>query len=466
MNPPTEIHTDIAVVGSGPGGAVTACVLAEGGREVTLIESGDLLTLGDVEPFTLEEMVQKYRYGGVTAALGSPKVAYVEGNCVGGGSEINAGLYHRTPANVLAEWRDHCALRDSSFDDLLPHFKACEQDLSVQLLDAGVPAASTKLKEGANQLGWESIEVPRWIKQVEGTLVKQSMSETYIPRGIAAGLKLLPNIQVEKILRHRSGWRLCTRTADIIAQTVFLSAGAIQSPYILRNSGLRMNVGNSLHMHSTIKVVARFDEEINESTGVPVHQIKEFAPRLSFGGSISTPPYLATTLLDHPTALVRVREEWRTMAVYYAMIRGGVGKVRGLPFYDAPLVSFRLSKNDLFDLTDGLVKLCEVLFAAGAVELYPTVRGIAPLKCVEDLEKIPRILPANRLNLMTIHLFGSCPAGERTERCAVDSFGRVSHANNLYVADASLLGGAPGVNPQGSIMAMVRRNACKFLDAG
>jgi len=44
-----------------------------------------------------------------------------------------------------------------------------------------------------------------------------------------------------------------------------------------------------------------------------------------------------------------------------------------------------------------------------------------------------------------------------------DSFGRVHGHDNLYVSDASLLCTAPGVNPQGSIMALARRNALAFL---
>jgi choline dehydrogenase-like flavoprotein len=53
--------------------------------------------------------------------------------------------------------------------------------------------------------------------------------------------------------------------------------------------------------------------------------------------------------------------------------------------------------------------------------------------------------------------------GEDRSVCATDSFGRVHGFRNLYVNDASLLCGAPGVNPQGTIMAIVRRNAMKFL---
>src|SRR3954452_12452973 len=99
---PERIETNHLVLGSGPGGSLTACLLAEAGREVLLVEEGPFLPLESCPPFSREEMTQKYRNGGLTVALGSPKVAYVEGRCVGGGSEINSGLYHRPPPEILA----------------------------------------------------------------------------------------------------------------------------------------------------------------------------------------------------------------------------------------------------------------------------------------------------------------------------------------------------------------------------
>jgi choline dehydrogenase-like flavoprotein len=53
--------------------------------------------------------------------------------------------------------------------------------------------------------------------------------------------------------------------------------------------------------------------------------------------------------------------------------------------------------------------------------------------------------------------------GEDRMRCTADSFGRVHGSEGLFIADASLLCGAPGVNPQGTIMALARRNALRFL---
>src|SRR5262245_7754879 len=149
------VDSEIVVIGSGPGGAIAACLLAEAGQEVTLLESGPFLTLDECPQFTRDEMERKYRNGGVTAALGRTKVAYVEANCVGGGSEINAGLYHRTPEEVLDAWRRDFGVVGADLADMVPHFEACERDVSVSYLPAVAPPASLKLHEGAGLKGWK-----------------------------------------------------------------------------------------------------------------------------------------------------------------------------------------------------------------------------------------------------------------------------------------------------------------------
>ena len=74
-------------------------------------------------------------------------------------------------------------------------------------------------------------------------------------------------------------------------------------------------------------------------------------------------------------------------------------------------------------------------------------------------------LPRAAVSLVTVHAFSSCPSGERRDRCAADSFGRVYGFENLYLNDASILPDSPGVNPQGTIMAMARRNAQSFVSS-
>jgi len=468
---PAELRAEIVVIGSGPGGAITACLLAEAGRDVLLVEEGDHLPLSSCEPFSLEEMLQKYRNGGQTVALGKNKIAYVEGRCVGGGSEINSGLYHRTPPEILERWRRDYQVEALTESEMNPHFAACEREVSVSLLPQLAAPASLKLHDGAAKLGWKSLEVPRWCRYAgDGTGQRQSMMETFIPRFLKAGGRLQARTRARRIRQNGNGWLIEAglRNAGeirIVADSVFVSAGAVHTPALLRRSGITHNIGNALQVHPTAKIVARFADEVNSATmGVSVHQVKEFSPRLSFGCSISSPAYLALGLLDHPDAAREVARTWQNLASYYAMITSeGRGTVRTVPGFRDPLVRYALTEADRRNLADGLRKLSQLLLESGATALYPSLHRGAVLCDRNSLGKLPEILPDGLANLMTIHLFSSCPMGEDQSRCATDSFGRVHGFKNLLVNDASLLCTAPGVNPQGSIMALARRNTLKFL---
>ncbi|MDY7024620.1 MAG: GMC family oxidoreductase N-terminal domain-containing protein, partial [Cyanobacteriota bacterium] len=214
-NSKSSLNCEIAIIGSGPGGAITACLLAEAGRDVLLIEEGEHFSVKSSPPFSQTELEQKYRNGGLTAAFSQPKIQYVEGRCVGGGSEINSGLYHRTPTKVLEKWRKEFAVESLTEADLIPHFEACEQAVNVCKLPGKPPLASLKLHQGAVSLGWQSLEVPRWFRYDEqidpaeapkGT--RQSMTETFIPRALKAGCKLLTHTRIHRIQSQGKFWLL------------------------------------------------------------------------------------------------------------------------------------------------------------------------------------------------------------------------------------------------------------------
>jgi choline dehydrogenase-like flavoprotein len=119
------------------------------------------------------------------------------------------------------------------------------------------------------------------------------------------------------------------------------------------------------------------------------------------------------------------------------------------------------------DTLDGMEKLGQCLFEAGAQEIYPSVLGSRAINNMAELKKFKTELASSspgRLNMMTIHLLASCPMGEDKSLCVVDSFGKVHGQDNLYVNDASMLCDALGVNPQGTIMAIARRNVAHFLE--
>jgi choline dehydrogenase-like flavoprotein len=76
----------------------------------------------------------------------------------------------------------------------------------------------------------------------------------------------------------------------------------------------------------------------------------------------------------------------------------------------------------------------------------------------QDVPAALRAFTRGTAALMTVHLCGTVPMGEDRTKCGADSFGRVHGATNLHVNDASLLPEAPGVNPQGTLMAVAQRN--------
>jgi choline dehydrogenase-like flavoprotein len=157
---------------------------------------------------------------------------------------------------------------------------------------------------------------------------------------------------------------------------------------------------------------------------------------------------------------------FRRCGLYYAMARGaGIGRVRPLPFVTEPLVTYSLAEQDWRILADGTTHLAEAMFAAGAERVFPSVQGHpgwgSPQEAATEMGTYG--LPRERTNLMTIHLFSSCPLGEQDSVSATDSFGRVRGFENLYAADASLIPEAPGVNPQATVMALAFRIAEAFL---
>ncbi|MBT4722518.1 NAD(P)-dependent oxidoreductase, partial [Candidatus Falkowbacteria bacterium] len=376
------INVDVLVIGSGPGGAITACELKKQNRDVLLIEAGNHLSLDSCQPFSADEMEQKYKYGGLSPTFNSPKITYVEGNCVGGGSEVNSGFYHRIPLEILNEWKEKYHVNHFDQNDLINHFEIIEKEISVSFLPKIEEAAkaSLKLKEGADKLGWYNIEVPRWYNFTDGNSgIKQSMTETYIKWYLNLDGALLSELKAVKLRYKKNKWLVsCVNTGDgrkisIEAKNVFVCGGAVSTPFLLRCSGIKHNVGNTLQMHPTVKVVAEFEDIINyQDMGVPVHQVKEFSPDISFGCSISSKSYLALAMLDNSKYLNSVDINWEKMAVYYAMIKpSGMGNIRKLPFFKDPLVRYYLEQSDFALLSDGLNKLCSMLFEAGARKIYP-----------------------------------------------------------------------------------------------
>jgi nucleoside-diphosphate-sugar epimerase len=254
----------------------------------------------------------------------------------------------------------------------------------------------------------------------------------------------------------------------IRADTIFVCAGAIQTPALLRRSGIRRNVGDTLCIHPMIKAAALFDEEIEAGdAALPMYQVNEFWPTMTLGGSVCSPGFLAMLLADNWAVNRDLMRFHDRMGLYYAATRGmSRGRIRTIPgMDDGTLVRYRLSEADRRNLSIGLARLSELLFAAGAKAVYPSLRDFPTLTSVDAARGfLKRPLPASTMNLSTVHVFSTCPMGENTSFCATDSYGKVLGCSNLFVNDASLLPDSPGVNPQGTTMAIALRNAERFSE--
>ena len=472
---------DIVVVGSGPGGATAAATLAEAGREVLMLESGGAETLESTALFSAEEMTAKYRAGGMTAVIARPVINYAEGECLGGGSEINSGIYHRPPPEALARWADEWKVRDFGESALADIFVENERDIGIRKAPGPAQPASRILTDGAAALGWACPEKPKWFRYAPNYDPRApkgerlGMTRTLLPRLARAGGKIMAGCEALKLESAGDGWRVVARrkgenrTVQIRARNVFVCAGAIRTPALLRRAGFRRGIGDSLKLHAYARVVAEFADEVNApGAGIGPHQVDEFVPRIHIGCGVGTAAHLAAALAQAGADdwLENHHEMWRRRAAYYAGVSVNAGRVRALPFSpDGEAAFARLSADDFYLMSDGLRRLCQILFAAGAVRVLPILEGAQAMRAPADLWKLPRPLPPGRARLSTVHLMGTCPMGE-IPAAAADSFGRVDGRGNLRIADASLFCDSPGVNPQGGVMALARRVARNFLETG
>ncbi|MFI5305797.1 MAG: GMC family oxidoreductase N-terminal domain-containing protein [Polyangiales bacterium] len=483
--PLLEDVADFVIVGTGAGGATAARVLSEAGLSVLMLEEGPELRPDQRPRGVLDAMTQSMRALGTLTTAGSAPIPLLQGRCVGGSTAVNSGIIWRTPDDVRRDWSERFGLGELVQEQAQGRiFAQLESELEIGEVDAEVRGGNALLMhEASRALGLPGRPIHRNAKRCKGSArclqgcpngARQSMDVSYVPRAQKHGARLLPLARALRIVardgrahavegellderrRPRGNFRVVGRRGVIVA------AGAVHTPLLLLRSGIRRLVGDGFQAHPGAAVVGRFAEPVGMGYGA-VQAYEVPLPALGMKlESLSLPPELLASRLPGAGAEWQRRlHQLEYFAQWAAVVRmRAVGRVRrGL--WGGPRVDYEPTQDDFARLKHGTSLLVRMMFAVGAVEVYPGVSRLPQvLTRPEQAELLldPK-LQRRDFHLVASHHFGTARAGADPQSSVVSPSLECHDLPRLFVMDASALPTNLGVNPQHTIMAVVFRAA-------
>ncbi len=477
---------DVAIVGSGAGGAAAAAILAEAGLDVMVLESGPYVDRTSYPTDPLDGLPLLYRDGGMTIASGKPAIPIPVGRTVGGTTVINSGTCFRAPAEVLEEWREREGIQWAA--DLDPLYEAAEEMLAVTPLDLETLGRNGQLcAEGASALGASGGPISRNAgKCVQCSScplgckidAKRATHVSYLPRAVAAGARVRAGVKVQRIITEgdravglscragmpptgaqemsQSGRRAPGRDWQVRAKAVISAGGAFGTPELLLRSGINHPaLGRHLHIHPAAWIGARYEEEVRGWEGVmQSYYVDEWQPERILLEATFTPLSFGAQWLPGVGAAFsdRVANFGHIASIGVHLHDLSEGRV-GLTSNGSLRLSYRLLEEEARRIQFGIARAAEIHFAAGATEVYPNVGPVSVISRGElaGFESLS-LRPAD-LRLEAFHPMSSARMGVDAATSVCDPAGAVRGTENLYVADASLLPTSVGVNPMMTIIA-------------
>ncbi len=477
-----ELSADVVVIGTGAGGAVAARVLAERGLDVICLEEGPAVSAaehGRMRP--TESLRHVWRDGGMSFAVGlgdTPLVNVTMGKVVGGSSMVTGGVCFRPPVDIVHQWKSERGLHDLTMKSLEPHLQTVERWVGVEEVPVGLRSRGVQ-RFDAGLMSKYGARLEPLKRNTHGCVgegrcnfgcpheSKLSVDLSVLPQAMARGAQVISEARVDRIVMkgaratHVEG-RLPHGKLRVRADRVVVAGGAWHNPVLLRRSGFRSEaIGRHMTLHPSFRMMARFEERIDGWDGALQ---SAYSPAFMDEGltmvSLFVPPGVVISAMpgfgrEH---MERARDVGHVAVFGGLMHDEGGGRVWTVPGRE-PVVTFQMSREERARMPGMIRKMAGIFFEAGAKECFLPVLGSAPVTAdgiaKVDLER----LPGRRFECTSQHPLGTCRMGSAPKGSAVDPRGRLWEADNVWVADGSIVPTSLGVNPQVTVMAMAHRVA-------
>ncbi|MCC6216597.1 MAG: GMC family oxidoreductase [Polyangiaceae bacterium] len=489
-----ELEADTLVIGSGAGGAVVACHLAEAGERVVVVEEGEHVPPAEQAQLRPSESLRRlWIDAGLAFALplgDTPAINVMMGRAVGGSSVLTGGVCFRIPGRVLREWSGEMGLHDYTEARLDAAHLDVERAVHVEEVPESMRSRSTtRFVDGARRLGVEVHPIRRNTVDCRGCgrcnfgcpeQAKLSVDQTYLPRALAAGAQVLSDCRVESLVvrgaRVDGCWGHLLRGPErppggvfrVRARRTVVSGGAYGSPVLLGRSGIGRRsgqVGRNMTVHPAFRVMARFRDPIRGWQGALQSAYSEAyeADNVTLTGLFVPPGVLAATMPGVGREHVARARDIPHLAIFGGMVHDqGGGHV--FEVFGRRAMTYRMAPRDKAAVPVLMRRMAEIFFAAGAEEVFLPVLGLGGVDADRmrtlDLERVR----GRDLESGSQHPLGTCRMGVDPKASVVGPDGAAWDVKDLFVVDGSILPTSLGVNPQLSIMTVATHLAWKLRE--